>query len=351
MNKEAIKNNRLVRKLYYEARGIFSKAKLEKEALKTLDAFGVELPESERKARVRDMIRMDRKYGFTPSEYINYHFEDKTEVERREYVADWEHLGYTCAMNDPRNNELFDNKWETYQRFRKYYKREMLYCASDAAYGDFAAFMDRHQKFVIKPLALSAGRQVQVIDGKDHPDRKSLFDQWMKDYHGRFILEEMIIQSDALGKFHPKSVNTVRMPTIRLDDETIFVHPQLRMGQHDSVVDNAGAGGVKGAIDAATGMLLSAVDGRGHDIIQHPDTGETIVGYQIPHWEEALALARELVNVVPENHYTGWDLALSEDGWVLVEANRRAQFGFQMSYHEGFRQEVNGYLARLGRKY
>ena len=55
--------------------------------------------------------------------------------------------------------------------------------------------------------------------------------------------------------------------------------------------------------------------------------------------------------MVPENRHTGWDLALTNDGWVLVEANRRTQFGFQMSLQQGFRKEINGYLKQLGKKY
>ena len=76
-----------------------------------------------------------------------------------------------------------------------------------------------------------------------------------------------------------------------------------------------------------------------------------LVGYKIPFWSEAKALVRELAQVVPENRYTGWDLALTDGGWVLVEANRRAQFGFQMSLQKGFRKEIDGYLAKLGKKY
>ena len=254
-------------------------------------------------------------------------------------------------MNDPRNKDVFDNKWETYKRFRKYYKREVMLCNEQTQFEQFESFVNRHGRFILKPLNLSCGKDVRIMNVNDHPDLHLLLTELLTSYQHRFIMEELIVQVPELSKFHPASVNTLRMPTIRFDDETIIVHPQLRMGQHNSVVDNAGAGGIKGAIDVDTGCILSAVDNFGHVYLTHPDSGEKIVDTQIPYWEEAKRFVKELAEIVPENRYTGWDLALTKNGWVLVEANRRAQFGFQMSLQQGFRKEINGYLKRLGTKY
>ena len=49
--------------------------------------------------------------------------------------------------------------------------------------------------------------------------------------------------------------------------------------------------------------------------------------------------------------YIGWDLALTENGWVMVEGNRTAQFGWQITTQTGFREEVNGYLKEMGKKF
>ena len=352
MDREAIKNNRTIRKMYYLSEGVFKRRKIKAKALRVIKDFQLSFSSAkERNERIEDMVKMYRKYGFTPAEYINYRFEEKTESERMEFVADWEHLGYTCALNDSRNNRLFDNKWETYKRFKKYYKRDMIFCSKQTPYDDFKQFYEKHNVFVIKPLDKSCGKGVQIIHVSNHPDLVKSYQEWLSEYQNSFILEELIIEAKELAKFHPASVNTIRVPTIRMDDETLIIHPQLRMGQHGKVVDNAGAGGVKGAINVENGVIFSAVDNLGHTYTIHPDTGEKIIGYKIPYWPEAKSLVRELAQVVPENRYTGWDLALTDAGWVLVEANRRAQFGFQMSLQQGFRKEINGYLQRLGKKY
>jgi len=76
--------------------------------------------------------------------------------------------------------------------------------------------------------------------------------------------------------------------------------------------------------------------------LHHPDTGIQIIGAQIPKWEELLALVEELVKIIPEQKYVGWDLALTTNGWCMIEGNDRAMLtGVQMCEQRGIRQLIN----------
>ena len=82
---------------------------------------------------------------------------------------------------------------------------------------------------------------------------------------------------------------------------------------------------------------------------EHPETHYKLIGYQMPRWDEAKELAKELARVMPDNHYCGWDLALTDNGWVLQEANDRGEFvGFQLPTQKGFRKELMSILEELG---
>ena len=59
-------------------------------------------------------------------------------------------------------------------------------------------------------------------------------------------------------------------------------------------------------------------------------------------------MAKELATVVKGNHYAGWDLALTENGWIMIEGNARGQFVWQISSQKGFMKEANKILERLG---
>ena len=50
------------------------------------------------------------------------------------------------------------------------------------------------------------------------------------------------------------------------------------------------------------------------------------------------------------NKYAGWDLALTEKGWVMVEGNARGQFVWQIPMQKGFMKEANQILKRLKMK-
>ena len=83
--------------------------------------------------------------------------------------------------------------------------------------------------------------------------------------------------------------------------------------------------------------------------MKHPDTGVVLLGYRVPFWEEAKAFVCELAQVIPDNHYTGWDIALTDKGWVLQEGNDRGGFMLiQITTGKGFRPEIDRIIKKLG---
>lgn len=347
INREDIKNNRIIRHVWYFTKGLLRRSQLRKKAEETAERFQIPFSSEEEKQRcLADMLRMNRLYGYDFDEYFLFRFAEKPLRERRTFVADWEHLGYTCAMNNPANAQIYDNKWKTYQTFRDFFHRELLYCDAGLPEADFRLFEERHPSYIVKPLDATCGRGVRVAHSGE--DLQAL----LRENGGRFLAEELIVQAPELAKLHPASVNTVRVPTISYGDSVEIVHPFLRVGQHGSLVDNAGFGGIICTLDVDTGRVIAAADEHGNHYENHPDTKERILGFVVPRWDEAKKVAAALARVVPDNHYTGWDLACTKDGaWVLVEANRRGQFLWQISDLVGFRKEIKDDLARMGKKY
>ena len=65
----------------------------------------------------------------------------------------------------------------------------------------------------------------------------------------------------------------------------------------------------------------------------------------MPYWDELVAFAKEIAMVVPEQRIVGWDLALSVDGWVIIEGNTRP--GLQVLAGDGV--GVRSILERITR--
>lgn len=345
--KNAIKGTKIGKKLrdMYQKRG-FTK----KNAKDTFDKFVgfTSLKETDKNRIVADMLKEARKYSFGFDEYFMFHFYEKTSEERREYVSCRERISYCERMNSIKNMIIFDDKALSYKVFKKYYKRDLAGIFSENDEDIFKNFISQHERFIVKPFDGAGGYGIQIMNGdKNYPKRQLM--ELLAKYKKGFVIEELIIQSNELSQLHPESVNTLRMPTVLFKDRTDIIHPVLRVGRGGNIVDNSHSGGISCGIDVDTGKIISAADANGRRYETHPDTGVRLIGFNVPDWEEAKSLAIELARVLPDNKYTGWDLAHTENGWIMQEGNDRGDFDiFQLTSNSGFRKEIEQIVNELG---
>ena len=241
-------------------------------------------------------------------------------------------------VNSTSAKDLLCNKWETYQKFSFFYKRDIVLVNNDEdSLYKFTSFLDKHNMFIVKPLSLNCGRGIQIIQIGEN--RNEIVSNLLASFQDGFIAEELIIQDDSLSQFHPQSVNTLRINTVNLGNRVEIKWPCLRIGVGESVVDNAGAGGIFGAIDVFTGRIMTVSDESHHEYKSHPDTNIPLIGFKIPYWDDACEIAKKLAQFVPDCRFVGWDLALTSKGWVLVEGNYSPLLIYQISIGKGIRKE------------
>lgn len=310
---------------------------------------------AEKETVIKEILTLAKKYRFSADEYFYYHFRDKSEQVRKTFCSDLNRIDIVEGLNRPQNLAIFNDKMLTYQHYAKYYGRDFCGVKTRKDLPQLLSFVQKHPRFILKPADSSCGQGIQLVDLSDCKALEETLARMVHTYCGSgkdgFVAEELIRQHPQMASLHPSSVNTARITTIRCDDGVEILPSFIRTGRNGKHVDNGGAGGLMAAVDMDTGALIAAADKEGKIYTEHPDTGVQFAGFQIPRWEEAKALARELAQVIPENRYTGWDLALTENGWVMVEGNARGQFiGWQITLQKGFLPELVRILKRLGRK-
>ena len=291
-------------------------------------------------AKVREILGDMFRHLITPEEYYLYDFSSLTEKEKDEYVGDIERTIHCARLyNSNRSGRIFMNKQKTYELFEPFFRRELIEVRSSLDHEAFLDFVRRHPTFLVKPSESSRGAgiyQETVTSGSYNKVFQGLLAK------APCVLEELIDQADGMARFHPESVNTIRYATFLTDDGYETIACFVKIGRGSSIVDNGGAGGLLAAVDENTGQVLTA--GRSeHDEVYdvHPDTGVRIIGACIPQWHELKDMIAKLVQVLPDQRYVGWDLALSKDGWVLVEGNSGGQFvGPQISLKKGIRPVI-----------
>lgn len=209
--------------------------------------------------------------------------------------------------------------------------------------------------FVIKPGQGSGGEGIIVVTGrmKDNFRRSngSLMDQEEFRYHilrvlsGVFSLgghpDIALIETRVI--FDPlfERVTYAGVPDIRII--TFYGVPVMAMVRLPTRLSDGKAnlhqGAVGAGIDIASGATLSGV-WRNSVIIEHPDTGHSIVGIQIPDWPDILRFASrcfELSNL----GYQGVDIVLDRDqGALLLELNARPGLNIQIANKFGLRHRL-----------
>lgn len=345
--KNAIKGTRIGKKL----RDMYQKIGFtQKNAEDVFDRFVgfTSLKGTDKKRIVVDMLNEAKKFSFGFDEYFMFHFYDKTNEERRKYISCRERISYCERMNNIKNMIIFDDKALSYKVFKKYYKRDLVGVFSENDETSFKNFISKHERFIVKPYDGAGGYGIIIVNGDKCNPKKQLMELLTK-YKKGFVIEELIDQSKELSQLHPESVNTLRIPTVVFKDRIEIIHPVLRVGRGGNIVDNSHSGGISCGIDIDTGIIISAADANGYQYETHPDTGVRLIGFSVPDWEQAKCLAMELACVLPDNKYTGWDLAHTNDGWVMQEGNDRGDFDiFQLTSNAGFRNEIEQIVNELG---
>lgn len=268
-----------------------------------------------------DMVFAYFAYGFFPGEYFAFGLENKRPKERREFISGRLRMRFRCQMNNLLQAHYFNDKTETYELYKEDYHREAVAVEKPADYRKFHDFVSRHPVFVKKQVYLAQGDSVALVDiNKITGTEQEFFESLIK--VGKHILEEKIVQSEEMAVFNESSVNTVRAITFNTKSGLKVPYCMVRTGRKGTFVDNSGAGGIQAEIDFATGKVISdGYDELGGKFKAHPSTGTVFKGYQMPDWNGLQELIFRSAKKMPQIQFIGWDLAYTEEGWIIVEGN------------------------------
>ncbi|PPA69510.1 sugar-transfer associated ATP-grasp domain-containing protein [Jeotgalibacillus proteolyticus] len=141
-----------------------------------------------------------------------------------------------------------------------------------------------------------------------------------------FIFQETVIQHHKINEIYPNSLNTLRIHTF-LDKKTNnveIVSALMRFGSRGNVMDNASAGGIFIPLRTDNWSLIKKANAflssGGKSYTKHPSTNYIFDGTTLPHPEQITHILTQAARLF-ENEFIGWDLALTETGPIIIEAN------------------------------
>lgn len=207
---------------------------------------------------------------------------------------------------------------------------------------------------VVKSTESSHGDNVWVFKSIDFVDNDALLHRFdgktmqLSDILGKdpLVFESIICQSKQFQEFNSDSVNTIRfMTNLMPNGEVRIIATFIKIGRSGRCVDNAGGGGnVDAAIDIETGKLYNTIEFRGwrnHSRIdKHPDNGTPIEGVVIENWESIKQQVLDFQRLIPFVKAAGWDVAITDEGPVVIEVNDMWDRTGQLFLQRGWRREI-----------
>lgn len=138
-----------------------------------------------------------------------------------------------------------------------------------------------------------------------------------------YIIQKRLLQHLDMRKLYPQALNTLRVVSVIYKDDVVILGSLLRLGANGSVVDNWAHGGVAVGVneDGTLKKWAFFKPGYGTKTDRHPNTGVLFEGYQLPYWNEVVTLVKETHKKLACIPTVGWDIAITEDGPLVIEGN------------------------------
>ena len=355
-------------------------------ALKPLyRAFKLSLkyPLSIRISVILDYLSLYRKKGITTDEYYFFEVEKADTGFRDSFLGLNEQRFYLDYLNPIKYYSLARNKYLTHKLLdntgaRKsvlfcYYQPEARFVVNDecASSLDEVLRILKHKlvrSCVIKTTESSHGDNVLVVNSINYQEQDAVLTCFNGEAlalsailgQDALVFESIVRQTKQFASFNESSVNTIRfMTTLWPDGSAKVIATFIKVGRAGRCVDNAGGGGnVDACIDLETGKIHNVIQFDGwrktKEIDYHPDNGSLLEGVIVDNWDSVKAEVIKYQLAFPYCKAAGWDIAITDDGPVIIEVNDFWDRTGQYFIKKGWRKEIRDcYLAwkKTGKKY
>jgi hypothetical protein len=292
-------------------------------------------------------------FGFVGDRWVLYNF-DKNPIS--EYISEFDF--YKSKDINQQYRLIMDDKILFTKLFMQHFEVPTIYGwikdgeihsinEQTVKNSDLLNFLKMNRSLIIKPVVGGNGKDVHVINhqgisSENHSrnkrfhlflDRKEICEDQLESIllkFNNFIITEFIDQHDYAKSLFYKTVNTVRIITIREPKTGKIIIPVAvqRIGREATYpVDNFDRGGLSVEINLDNGVLGRAasrldVTNSGPTFMEkHPDSKAQISGVKIPYWSELKRKLLETANYFPFLQFIAWDIVITDTGFTVIEIN------------------------------
>lgn len=181
---------------------------------------------------------------------------------------------------------------------------------------------------------------------KHHSGEETSVDAFVDAVFGGFARSGYLFQTrlaphPALEPIAGPAVGCLRILTLHRGDHIEVAYAVWKAPALRATADNFWRPGnmiVDVDVDTGVARRCQRASGAQAETLQnHPGTGAAIAGATLPIWSDACETARRAAELFPLTPIIGWDMALTPDGPVIIEANTNPHHTLhQMAARRGF---------------
>lgn len=269
---------------------------------------------------LREIFKYERKYQINLEDYLSFQFYNLEEQEVATFFTYQMNNKLVDQSNKKNKKYIFNNKELFDIIFNDYLGRGWVSTES-VSYEEFVKFVGNKTLLFYKKLAGRRGIGAKKIDVLSYNgDLQKLYNDIKKLEKG--ILEEHIIAHKEINKICDTGLSTIRVVTLNQNGKCKILTSVFMISNGGIVNCEVTGGGLSACINVDTGVVeTDAVDLKRNFYEHHPISGQKIRDFQVPYWEEVIELVNKVYNKVPGINYVGWDIAITDNGPIIIEGN------------------------------
>lgn len=281
-------------------------------------------------------------WGTSFSEYFVYRFWTKSFKEKKTYLTRRHMVGFFDKYNPKELRDRIGDKSQATKYYADFLKRDQFkYADGEEA---FRTFCRKYPQIFLKKAVGWGGDGARAEDVSTNEKIDAVWKSLTSDY----IAEPLITNCKEIREFAPNSLNTLRVTILMVKGEPVVQYVWFRLGNGDQT-DNLHSGGVASGVDLKTGCVATkAFDRHFMKYTVHPGSGKQIYGFKIPYFDEAVQLAKDAAMVTPGLRYVSWDVAVTENGPMIMEGNWDAETYIEQMIFERGNKDL--YIEQLEKK-
>lgn len=214
--------------------------------------------------------------------------------------------------------------------------------------------------FFVKNTVLEAGDGVltcRIMDDQImvNDDLVSLKTFTNKLQNKTWVVQDQFHSHQDIKKLNPTALNTTRIVTIMNGTEPEYLTGFQAFATNNATTDSWSKNSVYVGIDVENLCLKEFgfynLDVKDKSLVtEHPDSHIKFKDYKLPYLKEAVELCIRAHNLLFFNFVIGWDVAITDEGPFIVEANEKPGMNAVQCIDAGLRnairQHADKYLKR-----